>query len=100
LLFKTAAAAVQLVSNSMSSSCTAVHALQSPTIPSHAGVSAATAAAAQPAAAAAAATPPEVTAAWTLLKEFTRMEIKGTAQQYLGSAAGRATLKDALMVRS
>jgi hypothetical protein len=33
-----------------------------------------------------------------MLKEFTRMEIKGTAQQYLGSAAGRAKLKDALMV--
>ncbi|WIA31812.1 hypothetical protein OEZ86_002679 [Tetradesmus obliquus] len=60
----------------------------------------AAAAPAAPAAAAAvaAATPPEVLVAWKLLKEFTRMEIKGTAQQYLGSASGRAQLRDALML--
>lgn len=53
-----------------------------------------------PSAGAAAAGPDAVGAAWLQLKQFTEAEFRGRAQQYLGSAASRALLRDALLVRA
>ncbi|KAF8070989.1 hypothetical protein HT031_001070 [Scenedesmus sp. PABB004] len=44
------------------------------------------------------ASPPEVLTAWAALKAFTAAEFRGQAQAYLGSAASRAQLRDALML--